>query len=123
MPVNNIDNETVHIKILEDDPRNMQRSQVGHPLDSAEIDNMYHQSDMMRSLRMLVGTGGGGSVTLKTNNNAVLTDSNGILDINSIKLNIPNGGGNGVGSQGGPTGSTGLGGHKKGLSIIARPGT
>ena len=43
---------------------------------------------MMRSLRFLVG-GGGGSVTVKSNNNAVITDSNGVLEINSIKLNIP----------------------------------
>jgi hypothetical protein len=48
---------------------------------------------------MLVGTGGG-SVTLKTNNNAVLTDSNGVLDINSIKLNMG-------GSSGGAGASTG----------------
>ena len=49
---------------------------------------MFHQSDMMRSLRFLVG-GGGGSVTVKSNKNAVMTDSNGVLDINSIKLSIP----------------------------------
>ncbi len=91
MPVNNIDNETVNIKQQVDDPRSIQRSIVGHPLDSAEADNMFHQSDMMRSLRFLVG-GGGGSITVKSNNNAVITDSNGILDINSIKLNIPGGG-------------------------------
>ena len=77
---------------------------------------------MMRSLRMLMGNGGGGSVTLKTNNNAVLTDSNGILDINSIKLSIPNATSHNAafGSQGG--GSI-AGQHKKlgSLSIIARP--
>lgn len=81
---------------------------------------------MMRSLRMLVGNGG--SVTLKTNNNAVLTDSNGMLDINSIKLNIPNnnGGASGLlGSQGGGGSSAAQNapGHKRGLSVIARPGT
>ena len=72
----------------------------------------------MRSLRMLVGNGGGGSVVLKTNNNAVLTDSNGILDINSIKLNMPNGVN---GSSGVPPGTSIS--HKKGLSIMSRPGT
>ncbi len=40
VPVNNIDNETVHIKVLEEDPK---RSQVGgHPVDSTEMDNVYH---------------------------------------------------------------------------------
>jgi hypothetical protein len=81
---------------------------------------MYHQSDMMRSLRMLVGNGGGGSVVLKTNNNAVLTDSNGMLDINSIKLNMPNGVN---GSSGVPPGTSGQLGHKRGLSIMSRPTT
>ena len=42
VPVNNIDNETVHIKVLEDDPRSIHRSQVGHPLESGEFDNIYH---------------------------------------------------------------------------------
>jgi len=54
---------------------------------------------MMRSLRMLVGNGGG-SITLKTNNNAVLTDSNGVLDINSIKLNMGGSSGGTFPSQG-----------------------
>ena len=74
----------------------------------------------MRSLRMLVGNGGGGSVVLKTNNNAVLTDSNGILDINSIKLNMPNGV---TGSSGVPPGTAGSLSHKRGISILSRPAT
>lgn len=76
MPVNNIDNETVHIKILDDDPRHLPSQEDG---DS-------HQQDMMRSIKMLVG---GTGMTVKSNKNEIFDDLKGSIDLNQIKLSMP----------------------------------
>ena len=74
VPVNNIDN--VHIKIMEDEdfPRP----------GSANMDE-NHGSVAARCLRVLVE---GQGVTVKSNKNVVMTDDNGILDVNQIKLRM-----------------------------------
>lgn len=68
VPASNMDNDTVHIKILDDDPRHMRES---HNQLHDDEDQLNHQSDMMRSIKMLVG---GSGMTVKSNKNLVLDD-------------------------------------------------
>jgi len=49
VPVNNIDNETVQIKILEDESRGRSSIQKG------EMYHDHNDNDIVRSLRVLVG--------------------------------------------------------------------
>lgn len=77
----------MHIKIFEDDARNVRES---HNQLHDDDDGLNHQSDMMRSIKMLVG---GSGMTVKSNKNLVLDDNNGAIDLNQIKLSMPGGGG------------------------------
>jgi hypothetical protein len=66
VPANNMDNDTVHIKILDDDPRHMRESH------NRQIDDNHHESDMMRSIKILVG--GGTGMTVKSSKNEIFDD-------------------------------------------------
>ena len=48
----------------------------------------HHESDMMRSIKMLVG---GTGMTVKSSKNEVFDDQNGAIDLNQIKLSMPAG--------------------------------
>ncbi len=69
VPVNNMDHDTVHIKVMQDEtePKFYQKSQ--HFLLESDTEGGLHnpgyQSDVMRSLHML---GGNSAVTVKTTN-------------------------------------------------------
>jgi hypothetical protein len=53
-----------------------------------QIPNQEEQ-EIVRSLRVLVG--GNQGVTVKSNNNMIISDENGTIDINEIKLRVPAG--------------------------------
>lgn len=93
-----MDNDTVHIKILDDD----------HPKQNifTHDDDNHHESDMMRSIKMLVG---GTGMTVKSSKNEIFDDQNGAIDLNQIKLSMP--GGIGVSSSI-------VSSHKRGMSGV-----
>ena len=92
VPINNLDNETVHIK-FEEEPKYMQKSQ--HFLIDTDNENINnptggYQSDVMRSLHML---GGNSGVTLRTNKIEDPNNENGgqstVINVNQVRLNFP----------------------------------
>jgi len=85
-----MDHDTVHIKVIDDEPRFHQKSQ----LFMIDTDNEQlnptggYQSDVMKSLHML---GGGSGVTVKTNK---FLDPNNeghqstVINIDQIRINV-----------------------------------